>query len=72
MFTYLLFVVDEYDGEHTDRFVMVLVVMLISDLLHVLHFLHHYILKKVEIFLWFFKLLPAKIDNDNDFKNNKL
>ena len=62
MFTYLLFVVDEYDGEHTDRFVMVLVVMLISDLLHVLHFLHHYILKKEETFLWFFKQLPAKIE----------
>ena len=53
-------------------FVMEVVVMLIYDLLHVLHFLHNYILKKVETFLWYFKQLPAKIDNDNDFKNNKL
>ena len=55
-----------------NRFKMVVVVMLMSDLLHGLHFLHHYILKKVEMFLWYFKQLPAKIDNDNEFKNNKL
>ena len=51
---------------------MVVVVMLISDLLYVLHFQHLYILKKVETFLLYFKQLPAKIDNQIDFKNNKL
>ena len=54
------------------EYVMVVVVRLISDLLHVLYFLYHYILKKVETFSWYFKQLPAKIDNHNDFKNNKL
>ena len=46
-----------------NRFVMAAVVMLISDLLHVLHFLHHDILKQVETFLWYFKQLPAKKGN---------
>ena len=55
-----------------NRFAMVVVVMLLSDLLHVLQFLHHYILKKMETFLWYFKQLLAKLDNDNDLKNNKL
>ena len=46
-FQYLLFAGDEYDTEDIqNRFVMVVVVTLISDLLHVLHFLHHYILKR--------------------------
>ena len=53
-----------------NRFVMVVVVMLMSDLLYVLHFLHNYILKTVETFLWYIKQLPAKIDND--FQNTKL
>ena len=46
--------------------------MLISDFLHVLHFLYHCILKTVETFLWYFKQLPAKIDNDNDFKKFRI
>ena len=28
--------------------------------------------KKSGNVLWYFKQLPAKTDNDNDFKNNKL
>ena len=71
-FRYLLFANDEYDGEHRESFcdggggdagIWFVLCSAFSAPLHP---------KKVETVLWYFKHLLAKIDNNNDFKNNKL
>ena len=70
-FKYLLFAGDEYDGEYTESFcdgdggdadIWFVACSAFSAPWHP---------KMVETFLWNFKQLTAKIDNDNDFRNNK-